>query len=101
MQQPPPSSQPFVLHYRRGPAWLEGKTVFEQPLAEHLAYVKQLIFAGTLALGGPFLDDSGGLLVVHADDTAAAQAIAEADPAIRAEIMVAEVHPWQLRAGRL
>ena len=94
-------NQPFVIYYRRGPAWIEGKTVFEQPLQPHLAYMKSLAAAGTLKLGGPFLDDRGGLIVVGAAGIAEAQALFEADPAVRDRVMVAEAHPWKLMAGTL
>lgn len=93
--------QAFVIYYRRGPAWVEGKSVFEQPLQEHLAYVKGLAARGTLRLGGPFTDDSGGLIVVDAANVADAQALLEADPAVRDRVMTAEAHPWKLLAGSL
>jgi uncharacterized protein YciI len=89
----------YVLCYRRGPAWVAGKTVFEQPLKEHLAYMMSLKACGTLVLGGPFLDDTGGLVVVESDTLQAAQALAQGDPAIRDRVMVAEVHPWKIMAG--
>jgi len=94
-------NQPFVIYYRRGPAWIEGKTVFEQPLQPHLAYMKRLAAAGTLKLGGPFVDNCGGMIVVDAAGIAEAQALFEADPAVRDRVMVAEAHPWKLMAGTL
>jgi uncharacterized protein YciI len=93
--------QAFVIYYRRGPAWIDGKTVFEQPLQEHLAYMKGLKAAGTLMLGGPFTDNSGGMVVVDAAGADEAQAILEGDPAVRDRVMVAEAHPWKLMAGAL
>ena len=93
--------QAFVIYYRRGPAWLEGKSVFEQPLQQHLTYVRGLAARGTLRLGGPFTDDCGGLIVVDAADAADAQALLEADPAVRDGVMAAEAHPWKLMAGSL
>lgn len=94
-------SQAFVVDYRRGPAWLDQKTVFEQPLQGHLAYMRALQGQGTLLLGGPFLDDTGGLIVVQADDVAQAEALMRADPAVQDGVMVAETHPWKLMAGSL
>ncbi|MEP6722342.1 MAG: YciI family protein [Variovorax sp.] len=93
--------QPFVIYYRPGPAWIEGKSVFEQPLQAHLAYMRSLTAAGTLRIGGPFTDDCGGLIVVDAASGEEAQAIFEADPAVRDRIMVAQAHPWKLMAGAL
>ncbi|MDM0033274.1 YciI family protein [Variovorax sp. J22P271] len=93
--------QPFVIYYRRGTAWLDGRTVFEQPLQDHLAYMKSLAAAGTLRLGGPFTDDCGGMVVIDAEGADEARAIMEADPAVRDRVMEAEAHPWKLLAGAL
>ena len=32
----------FVVLYRPGPGWLEGKTIREQPISEHVGYMKKL-----------------------------------------------------------
>jgi uncharacterized protein YciI len=90
----------FALCYRPGPAWLPGKSVFEQPLSEHRSYMQSLIEAGTIVLGGPYRDDTGGLVAVDAGSRAAALDILTRDPAIEAGIMVAEVHPWLILGGR-
>ena len=44
--------QAFVLLYRPGPAWIEGKPVSEQPLREHLDYLSGLYQTGTLLMAG-------------------------------------------------
>lgn len=93
--------QPFVLFYRHGPAWEAGKSVYQQALQEHLAYMKSLVRSGDVVLGGPFADDCGGMVVVKADNLEQARGIMAADPAVRASIMVAEAHPWHLMAGAL
>jgi len=94
-------TQAFVIDYRRGPAWLDRKSVFKQPLQGHLAYMRTLQGQGTLVLGGPFLDDAGGLIVVKAEGVAQAEALMRADPAVQDGVMVAEAHPWKLMAGSL
>lgn len=88
--------QAHVLYYRRGPAWLDGRSVFEQPLQAHLAYMRQLKADQVLTLGGPFTDDTGGLVVVQAESVSAARALADADPAVKDGVMVVEVHPWKV-----
>ena len=54
--------------------------------ADHLAFAKDL--GERLKLGGPFLDEAGemcgSMLIVEADDLAAAQALSAADPYTRA-----------------
>ena len=57
----------FFVLYRWGTEWIPSKTVREQPLAAHLAYMKALRNGRTLKLGGPFKDDSGGMVVREAD----------------------------------
>jgi uncharacterized protein YciI len=89
----------FAICYRRGPAWFAGKTVFEQPLGEHLQYMRTLSAAKTLVFGGPFSDDSGGLVIVDVTDAQQAHDIVRNDPAVRDGVMVAEAHPWKLMAG--
>lgn len=88
-------NQAFVLLYRPGPAWLAGRGVFEQPLAEHLAYMRSLLAQQTLLFGGPFLDDSGGVIGIDAASMADALAVRDADPAVRAGVMLADVRPWK------
>ena len=93
-------SHTFAIHYRCGPEWVHGKTVFEQPLQDHLAYMHQLVEAGILKMGGPFLDDTGGLIVVIAETEQEAGELATADPAVRNGVMTAQTHPWKLIAGK-
>lgn len=92
-------NQLFVIFYRRGPAWAEGKSVFEQPLQEHLAYMQGLKKQSILILGGPFTDDMGGLIVVAAGSSHEANAIFSNDPAVQDGVMIAEAHPWKMMAG--
>ena len=89
----------FVVSYGKGKAWIEGKSIFEQPLDKHLAYMRDLNARGILVLGGPFTDDLGGLIVVRAQTQEDADAIWANDPAVQAGVMVAEAHPWMLMAG--
>jgi uncharacterized protein YciI len=89
----------FALCYQRGPGWVPGKPVFEQPLHAHRLYMRQLFEAGTLRLGGPFLDDTGGLVIVQAADEGAARELLDRDPAISAGVMRATLHSWQVLAG--
>jgi len=90
----------FALCYRPGPAWIPGKSVFEQPLTAHRSYMQTLIDAGKVVLGGPYRDDTGGLVAVEAESREAALAMLAADPAIEAGVMLADVHPWLIIGGR-
>lgn len=58
----------FVILWGPGPAWVEGKTVREQPYwTEHADFMDPLFENGTVILGGPFADATGSLVVVEAE----------------------------------
>lgn len=86
----------FLLLYRPGPAWVDGKPVVEQPSPEHGRYLLRLYARGQLRWAGPLTDDTGAAVVVDVDTLDAAHALAQGDPAIRDEVFVYECHPWQL-----
>ncbi len=68
----------------------------------HLAYLAEQ--GGAVRLGGPWLDGEGrsvgSLLVVEAEDLAAAQLLADGDPYGRAGLFASvTVEPWRLVIG--
>jgi uncharacterized protein YciI len=87
----------FVIIYTPGPAWLAGKSVFEQPFyREHGRYMHQLFVDKRLLMGGPFLDNQGALGILDVASVAQALEIVERDPAVLAQFVEAHVHPWQV-----
>jgi uncharacterized protein YciI len=84
----------FLLIYRPGPAWPQGKSVSELPLKEHGNYMLRLFAKGTVKLAGPLTDNAGGAVVLEVADESEAKAIVADDPAVRAGIFVHELHPW-------
>ena len=85
-----------VVAHTPGPAWLPGVGFRDQPgVADHLATMKTWLVEGHLVMGGPFLDaDGGGMAIVRFDDVAAADAAAQADPAVQAGLLIATTRPW-------
>ncbi|MCW4462999.1 YciI family protein [Sphingomonas sp. BT-65] len=77
----------FAIVYRAGPAWKPGVPMKDQGLRDHFYYVKALHERGDIVYAGPMGPD-GGLILVHAADQAAADAIVAADPAVKAGIFV-------------
>ena len=68
----------------------------------HLAYLAAQ--GGAVKLGGPWLDGEGrsvgSLLIVEADDLAAAQALADGDPYAQAGLFASvAVEPWRRVVG--
>ena len=71
----------FVVDRPAGVEWVAGKGAREQPLwDEHAAFMDALFERGVIALGGPFLDDSGAMLVMRVTDASEARALLEPDP---------------------
>jgi uncharacterized protein YciI len=86
----------YLVVYRRGPAWIEGKPMREQPsMKEHFAYYVGLHRKGLLVSGGGFTDESGGAAVIEAADDAAAEAIMAADPAVQSKVFSYELKRWK------
>ena len=87
----------YLVFYRRGPAWLTGKSVMEQPLKEHGKYMLSLYIKGSTKLAGPLTDNAGGAVLLEVSDEAEAKAIVANDPAVTSGIFVYEMHPWKLQ----
>ena len=70
----------------------------------HLAYLEA--HAAQVKLGGPWLDTAdgaplGSMLVIEAEDLAAAEALAAADPYAKAGLFAeVKITPWRLVVGR-
>ncbi len=87
----------FVLFHSPGSSWQEGTSFREQPgVREHVAYMAGFEQEGVLVMGGPFLDDSGGMMVMQAESLEVAQTLAEADPAVQSNLLNVEVKPWMV-----
>jgi uncharacterized protein YciI len=94
---PEARTQPnFLVVYRRGPAWIPGKPVTDQPLKDHFRFLLALYKQGVLQLAGPFTDDTGGAAALRVETEDAARAIVAADPAVTSGVMIPELHAWKL-----
>lgn len=71
----------FMILWAPGPAWVPGKTVREQPYwAEHATFMDRLFEHGMVALGGPFADGSGSLVIVEAENEQEVADVFASDP---------------------
>lgn len=86
----------FAIVYRAGPAWKPGVAMKDQGLRDHFFYVKALHERGDIVYAGPMGPD-GGLILIHAADQAAADALVAADPAVKAGIFVGAVRDFTPR----
>jgi uncharacterized protein YciI len=95
--KPGHSDHQYVVLLKRGPKWIPNKPVTEQPLLEHGRYLDDQMSKGIVQLAGPFLDDSGGLVLLNAKDEADAHAVTEHDPGVLAQILQVEaIRPFRI-----
>jgi uncharacterized protein YciI len=85
-----------AVHHRPGPSWQPGVEFRRQPGVErHFATMRSWLENGVLLLGGPYLDDGGGGMVITRYPTLdAAVAAANSDPTVQAGLLTVEVRPW-------
>ena len=87
----------FVLLHSPGPGWQAGVSFREQPkIVEHVRYMGGFMGTGQLALGGPFLDNSGGMMILRAASIDEAQKIADADPCVKSGLLKVAVREWRV-----
>ena len=67
---------------------------------DHLEHLGKLEAAGSLVMAGPLADQSGGVIVLAADDLAAAQSLVEQDPYTRHNVTKdRELKEWKITVG--
>ena len=89
---------------KKGPTWAADETPELDRLQEaHLAHIQALREAGKVVVAGPFLDDGflRGVYVFRTESIEEAQSIAGADPMVKVNRLVVEIHPWTVPAGEL
>jgi len=87
----------YVVFHRPGPKWQYGVAFREQDgVGQHVQYYLKFHEQGKLELGGPFLSqDAGGMMVATKDVSQdELEAFAAFDPAVKSGLLVYEVRPW-------
>lgn len=64
----------------------------------HIEYTKKLFADGKVILMGACTDGALGIVIFKADSTENAQSIFDNDPAVKARIVHAELHPYKVVA---
>ncbi|HSS20725.1 MAG TPA: YciI family protein [Pyrinomonadaceae bacterium] len=80
---------------KRGPKY-GAAGMSKDLLAEHIANVMSLLESGKAVIAGPFQDDGdiAGVIIFRAQSADEARGWIEKDPAVKAEVLAAEMHPW-------
>ena len=97
MSNPTPPSIRYVVFHTPGPKWQTGVDFREQEgVREHVGHYLKFHEQGKLELGGPFLvQDAGGMMVAAKDvSKEELDAFAAADPAVVSGLLLYEVRPW-------
>ncbi|SRR6266542_1370882 len=87
----------YVVFHKPGSTWQYGVDFREQEgVAEHVQHYLKLHQQGKLELGGPFLlQNAGGMMVATKDASEEElEAFAAADPAVQSGLLTYEVRPW-------
>lgn len=80
-------------------AYTDDKEKLATHAPDHQRYIKSLLNAGKLSLGGPFPDGSGGLIIYEVATKEEAEALRDQDPfAISGVFVRSEIKPWLLLA---
>ena len=82
---------------KKGPKWDTTKDVEKnQILHQHLRNVVSLLQTGKAVIAGPFGDDSdlAGIFIFRSASAEEAKTWVDADPAVKAGLIVPEMHPW-------
>ena len=87
-----------VIIYSRGKAWLSGKPHWEQKLVPHRHYLVDTL-KDRLVSAGPFMDHTGGLVIVEVESVEEAEEVAKNDPAVLDGKFEYVVHPWEPLEG--
>lgn len=82
---------------KKGPKW-EGTAEQQrnQILQQHFANVMSLLDSGKAVVAGPLGDDTdlAGIFILRASSAEEAKTWVESDPAVKAGLFTAEMHPW-------
>ncbi len=89
----------FVVFHVPGPRWVPKRHPLQQPgVNEHFAYLAGAFESGKILMGGPFLaEDAGGMMILNTEISEnEARTLAAEDPGVASGLIRAEVRPWMV-----
>jgi uncharacterized protein YciI len=90
------NKQTFLVIYKPGPAWLEGKPLSEQPIQQHGKYMLSLYQTDIMRFAGPFGNNAGGAALINASGEEEAKTIINQDPSVIEGVFIYELFAWTL-----
>ncbi|TCP65783.1 YciI family protein [Baia soyae] len=86
-----------VVIFGHGENWEQDKPIWEQDLKPHQEYWRNYRLAEDKIIGGgPFMDHSGGMVILEVEDLEEATKLVQKDPAVEMGLFSFKVHPWHL-----
>ena len=82
---------------KKGPKWDATKEQDRNSiLKQHFANVMSMLGSGKAVIAGPMTDDAdvAGIFILRASSTTEAKNWVDNDPAVKAGLFTAEIHPW-------
>ncbi len=90
----------YLIHPLRH-EFFESPTLQEvTAMDEHYEYLKKATLEGSVVLAGPCLDETFGIVVITADSETVAREFMMNDPAVKNNVMMAELHPMKISLMR-
>ncbi|WP_421752736.1 YciI family protein [Croceimicrobium sp.] len=91
----------FMVFLKRGTERSQDQAEAMKIQAAHLAHMDSLAALGQLDLAGPMGDDTElrGIVVLRVPTLEDAEACVKADPAVQANRLSYEIHPWWAAVG--
>ena len=88
--------QQFIIRLR--PAKTEGEATEREKavITKHYEYLQGLLAESKLLLAGLALDDYAGIVVIQAESRQEAELVMVSDPAVKARVFLAELHPFRV-----
>jgi uncharacterized protein YciI len=86
----------YVVHLARPEAVSSPTEEESAAIDRHFAHLQQASSSGTVRLAGPATDGAFGLVIFEAEDETAACSFMADDPAVRAGVITAELHPFRV-----
>ena len=91
----------FMVFLKSGSSRSQDKEEAMKIQTAHLAHMDSLANIGQLDIAGPMGDDTElrGIVVLRVPTMERAEACVQADPAVRADRLSYEIHPWWAAVG--
>ncbi|GGH73399.1 uncharacterized protein YciI [Pullulanibacillus pueri] len=92
----------FLILFTPTDKWKKDIFFNDQPfMPEHVVYVQQAFDQGHVLLAGPFMDFSGGAIVIDFDTEEAAKAFVKKDPIVQNGVFSYQMKEWNVGMSKL